>query len=44
MFTLLFMTPDALIDFSRGRYGLIVHDGGASTIEVSFVVWGAANP
>jgi hypothetical protein len=31
--------PDALIDFSRGRYGLIVHDGGASTIEISFCPW-----
>ena len=31
--------PDALIQFVEGRYGLIVHDGGSSFIEISFCPW-----
>ena len=31
--------PDALIDLVQGRYGLIVHDGGSSVIEINFCPW-----
>lgn len=31
--------PDALIDVVAGRYGLIVHDGGSSRIEIRFCPW-----
>jgi hypothetical protein len=31
--------PDALIDRVRGGYGLIVHDGGESVVEISFCPW-----
>ena len=31
--------PDALINVVRGGYGLIVHDGGSSVIEISFCPW-----
>jgi hypothetical protein len=36
-----FDCPDALISFSRGNdsYGLIVHDGGSSSIAISFCPW-----
>jgi hypothetical protein len=35
--------PDALIDLVRGRYGLIVHDGGPSVIEINFCPWCGVN-
>jgi len=31
--------PDALFNVVRGGYGLIVHDGGSSVIEISFCPW-----
>jgi len=31
--------PDALIDQVRGGYGIIVHDGGSSVIEIAFCPW-----
>lgn len=31
--------PDALIAKVRGGYGLIVHDGSGSVIEISFCPW-----
>ena len=31
--------PDSFIDRVRGGYGLMVHDGGASVIEISFCPW-----
>ncbi len=31
--------PDALIDEVRGGYGIIVHDGGTSVVEISFCPW-----
>ena len=31
--------PDALIDVIGTRYGLIVHDGGSSVIEIDFCPW-----
>jgi len=31
--------PDALINVGRGGYGLIVHDGGSSVIEIRFCPW-----
>jgi hypothetical protein len=31
--------PDALIEFLRGGYGLIVHDGGTSVVSVDFCPW-----
>ena len=31
--------PDALIKVVRGGYGLIIHDGGSSVIEISFCPW-----
>jgi hypothetical protein len=34
-----FDCPDALINAVRGGYGLIVHDGGASFIEMGFCPW-----
>jgi hypothetical protein len=34
-----FDCPDALINLSGGRYGLIVHDGGSSVMNISFCPW-----
>ncbi len=34
-----FACPDALIQSVNGGYGLIVHDGGSSVIEISFCPW-----
>jgi len=31
--------PDALIDFRDGGYGLIIHDGGSSSIVIGFCPW-----
>jgi hypothetical protein len=31
--------PDALINRVRCGYGLIVHDGGSSVIEIAFCPW-----
>ena len=31
--------PDALIDVHEGRYALIVHDGGSSSIQIAFCPW-----
>jgi hypothetical protein len=31
--------PDALIDVVRGGYGLIIHDGTRSVIEINFCPW-----
>ena len=37
--------PDAMIDEVRGGFGLIVHDGGGSVIEIAFCPWcGASLP
>jgi len=35
-----FDCPDMLVDRdSKGRYGLIVHDGGRSVIAIAFCPW-----
>lgn len=34
-----FDCPDALIARMAGGYGLIVHDGGGSVIEIAFCPW-----
>jgi len=36
-----FECPDALVNYSElsGAYGLIVHDGGSSFIEIAFCPW-----
>ncbi len=34
-----FDCPDALIDKSRGGYGIIIHDGGSSVIGIGFCPW-----
>jgi hypothetical protein len=34
-----FNCPDALMALVRGGYGLIVHDGGSSFIEIAFCPW-----
>jgi len=40
-----FDCPDALIALVRGGYGLIVHDGGQSVIQISYCPWcGAGLP
>ena len=31
--------PDNLVAIVRGGYGLIVHDGGGSVIEIAFCPW-----
>jgi hypothetical protein len=31
--------PDAMVTVFRGGYGLMVHDGGSSVIEISFCPW-----
>ncbi len=31
--------PDALIGRMRGGYGILVHDGGTSMIEIAFCPW-----
>jgi hypothetical protein len=31
--------PDSLIGMVRGGYGIIVHDGGSSVVEVQFCPW-----
>src|SRR5580658_7964261 len=31
--------PDALVAVVEGGYGLIVHDGGSSVIEIGFCPW-----
>jgi hypothetical protein len=31
--------PDALVDQVRGGFGLIVHDGSSSVIEMQFCPW-----
>jgi hypothetical protein len=31
--------PDAFIAFDKGRYGLLVHDGGSSSIEIKYCPW-----
>jgi len=31
--------PDALISKVRGGYGIIIHDGGSSVIEISYCPW-----
>lgn len=38
-----FACPDALIHKSKYGYGIIVHDGGESSIEISFCPWCGAN-
>jgi hypothetical protein len=34
-----FDCPDALVNFDSRGYGLIVHDGGSSTVEIEFCPW-----
>jgi hypothetical protein len=34
-----FECPDAFISSTRGGYGLMIHDGGHSVIEISFCPW-----
>ena len=37
--------PDAMVKNVRGGYGLMVHDGGPSVIEIRFCPWcGATLP
>ena len=31
--------PDSLIETVRGGYGLIIHDGGRSVVEMAFCPW-----
>jgi hypothetical protein len=31
--------PDALVAAVEGGYGLIVHDGGSSVVEINFCLW-----
>lgn len=31
--------PDALIGTMRGGYGIFVHDGGTSVVEIAFCPW-----
>lgn len=31
--------PDAFIKKVRGGYGLMVHDGGSSVVEIAFCPW-----
>jgi hypothetical protein len=31
--------PDAVVAMVEGGYGLLVHDGGSSVIEISFCPW-----
>jgi hypothetical protein len=31
--------PDALLATVRGGYGIIVHDGGSSVVEIAFCPW-----
>jgi uncharacterized protein DUF6980 len=31
--------PDALVAVVRGGYGLMIHDGGSSVIEMAFCPW-----
>jgi hypothetical protein len=31
--------PDALLDRVRGGYGLIIHDGTESVIEITYCPW-----
>jgi hypothetical protein len=31
--------PHAMIEVVRGGYGLIVHDGGSSVVEIGFCPW-----
>lgn len=33
--------PDALVDYSprHGEYGIIVHDGGSSSVTISYCPW-----
>ena len=31
--------PDAFIEQVRGGYGLMVHDGGSSVVEIAFCPW-----
>jgi hypothetical protein len=31
--------PDALVAVVEGGYGLLIHDGGSSVIEISFCPW-----
>lgn len=35
--------PDALIAEVRGGFGLIIHDGSSSTIEIAFCPWCGTN-
>ncbi len=34
-----FECPDALIAKGKSGYGIIVHDGGTSSIEIKFCPW-----
>ena len=34
-----FDCPDALVTMVRGGFGLIVHDGGRSFIEIAYCPW-----
>jgi hypothetical protein len=34
-----FECPDALIAKDKSGYGIIVHDGGTSSIEIKFCPW-----
>ena len=38
-----FDCPDALIAKDKMGFGIIVHDGGTSTIEISFCPWCGAD-
>ena len=31
--------PDNLVATARGGYGLVVHDGGSSIVEIAFCPW-----
>lgn len=38
-----FDCPDALIDNSGRSYGIIIHDGGRSVIQITYCPWCAAD-
>lgn len=38
-FTTRYECPDALIERTKNGFGLIIHDGGTSVIEIMFCPW-----
>jgi len=38
-----FDCPDCLVSCSDGRYGIIIHDGGRSRVEIRYCPWCGAD-